>query len=56
MKFITVSMMMMIFFWACVYSVDEPPTRSEESIDEIFEKWMLDFGRTYANSTEMKKR
>jgi 2-polyprenyl-3-methyl-5-hydroxy-6-metoxy-1,4-benzoquinol methylase len=56
MKFIIVSMMTIFFFWACVYSVDESPTRSESSIDEAFQKWMLDFGRTYANSTEMKKR
>jgi hypothetical protein len=49
-------MMMIFFFWACVYSVDESPTRSEASIDEAFQKWMLDFGRTYAYNTEMKKR
>jgi signal transduction histidine kinase len=53
---IIVSMMMIFFFWACVYSVDESPTRSEASIDEAFQKWMLDFGRTYAYNTEMKKR
>jgi hypothetical protein len=47
--------MMMIFFLAFVYSL-ESPTRSEASIDEIFEKRMLDFDRTYANNTEMKKR
>jgi hypothetical protein len=56
MKFIIVSMMTIFFFWACVYSVDESPTRSESSIDEAFQKWMSDFDRTYANNTEMKKR
>ncbi|WJX73632.1 hypothetical protein P8452_57391 [Trifolium repens] len=49
-------MMTIFFFWACVYSVDESPTRSESSIDEAFQKWMSDFDRTYANNTEMKKR
>ncbi|KAK2432173.1 hypothetical protein QL285_030307 [Trifolium repens] len=38
------------------YSNDESPALTESYVDKVFHDWMLEHGRTYSNSTEMKKR
>ncbi|KEH41762.1 cathepsin propeptide inhibitor domain protein [Medicago truncatula] len=56
MKLVTIFIIILL---ACAYPAAMSrtlPKKSSSSVDEVFQQWMLEYNRTYSNSTEMKIR
>jgi len=56
MKFVTVFILLLLACAVPAAMSRKLPKKSSSSVNKAFQQWILEYGRTYSNTTEMNKR